>query len=115
MIRIAISQAAFDAIAATLPLGSVSFENAITENGDRLIWLERRWLDRLRALRGRGESYSDVICGWRRKKAGREAEIAVCGLPRGLAGLLGWGDQARMRRQRGVAWRRIHWFRRSSQ
>jgi hypothetical protein len=37
-----ISQAAFEAIARTLPFGSVSF-------------------DRLRALRGKGESYSDVI------------------------------------------------------
>jgi hypothetical protein len=31
MVRIAISQAAFEAIAATLPLGSVSFENATDE------------------------------------------------------------------------------------
>ena len=61
MIRIAFSQAAFDAIARTLPLGSVSFENEIDEHGDRLIWLERRWLDRLRSYRGPSESYSDVI------------------------------------------------------
>jgi hypothetical protein len=40
MIRIAISQAAFEAIARTLPFGSVSFENKTNENGDRLIWLE---------------------------------------------------------------------------
>jgi hypothetical protein len=40
MVRIAISQAAFEAIARTLPFGSV---------------------DRLKSLRGRGESYSDVI------------------------------------------------------
>jgi hypothetical protein len=40
MIRIAISQAAFEAIARTLPFGSVSFENKIDENGERLIWLE---------------------------------------------------------------------------
>jgi hypothetical protein len=31
MIRIAISQAAFEAIARTLPLGSVSFENKSNE------------------------------------------------------------------------------------
>jgi hypothetical protein len=31
MIRIAISQAAFDAIARTLPLGSVNFENKTDE------------------------------------------------------------------------------------
>jgi hypothetical protein len=30
------------------------------ENGERLIWLEERWINRLRALRGPGESVSDV-------------------------------------------------------
>jgi hypothetical protein len=33
MIRIAIYQAAFDAIAKTLPLGSVGYENATNERG----------------------------------------------------------------------------------
>ena len=61
MIRIAISQAAFETIARTLPFGTVSFENKITENGERLIWLESNVVDRLRALRGPGESYTDVI------------------------------------------------------
>jgi hypothetical protein len=32
MVRIAISQAAFDAIVATMPLGSVGYENASNEN-----------------------------------------------------------------------------------
>ena len=61
MIRIAISQAAFEAIARTLPLGTVSFENKIDENGERLIWLEPRMLDKLNSYRRAGESYSDVI------------------------------------------------------
>jgi hypothetical protein len=61
MIRIAISVEAFEAIARTLPLGSVSFENATDEDGNRLIWLDRGVVDRLRSLRGAGESYSDVI------------------------------------------------------
>jgi hypothetical protein len=61
VIRIAISQAAFEAIARTLPFGSVSFENKIDANGERLIWLEPNVVDRLRALRGRGKSYSDVV------------------------------------------------------
>ena len=61
MIRIAISQAAFETIARTLPLSTVSFENKIDENGDRLIWIERRMLDKLRSHRRAGESYSDVI------------------------------------------------------
>ena len=60
MIRIAISQAAFAAIARTLP-GSVSFENKIDGRGERYVWLEPRVVARLRLLRERGESYSDVI------------------------------------------------------
>jgi hypothetical protein len=50
MVRIAITQAAFDAIAATLPLGSVGYENKTNER-----------LARLKAIREPGESYSDVI------------------------------------------------------
>jgi hypothetical protein len=61
MVRSAITQAAFDAIAKTLALGSVGFENATNEKGERLIWLEPSMVDRLRAMRGPGESYSDVF------------------------------------------------------
>ena len=61
MIRIAITQAAFEAIAATLPLGSVGYENEVNERGERYLWLAPNVVDRLRALRGPGESYSDVI------------------------------------------------------
>jgi hypothetical protein len=61
MIRIAISQAAFEAIAATLSLGSVGYENAANERGERLIWLDHAVVARLRAMRGPGESYSEVI------------------------------------------------------
>jgi hypothetical protein len=61
MIRIAISQAAFDAIARTMPFGSVNFEAGVDANGERYIWLPRAVVDRLRALRGPGESFSDVI------------------------------------------------------
>ena len=61
MVRIAITQAAFDAIAKTLPLGAVGYENKVNEKGERLIWLDRAVVDRLRSLRGPGESYSDVI------------------------------------------------------
>jgi len=45
----------------TLALGSVGFENKVNEKGERLIWLDRSVVDRLRAMRGPGESYSDVI------------------------------------------------------
>ena len=61
MIRIAISPEAFDAIAATLPLGSVGYEKAVNERGERLIWLAPNVVNRLKAMRGPGESYSDVI------------------------------------------------------
>ena len=61
VIRIPITQAAFDAIAATLPLGSVSYEADTEANGERFIWLPSAVVDRLKALRGPGESYSDVI------------------------------------------------------
>jgi hypothetical protein len=37
MIRIAITEAAFEAIAATLPLGSVSFERQADAKGER-VW-----------------------------------------------------------------------------
>jgi len=52
--------AAFDAIAATLPLGSVGYENKTNANGERLIWLDHAVFARLKAMRGPGESYSDV-------------------------------------------------------
>jgi hypothetical protein len=61
MIRIAITPAAFEAIAKTLPLGSVGYENKVNEKGERLIWLDPALLARLKAMRGPGESYSDVI------------------------------------------------------
>jgi hypothetical protein len=61
MIRITINQAAFDAIASTLPLGSVAYEQEANANGEREIWLDAHVVNRLRALRGSGESYSDVI------------------------------------------------------
>jgi hypothetical protein len=61
MIRIAITQATFDAIARRMPFGSVNFEAGVDANGERYIWLPRAVVDRLRALRGPGESFSDVI------------------------------------------------------
>jgi hypothetical protein len=48
MVRTSITEQAFLAIASTLALGSVGFENPVNENGERLIWLERTAVDRLR-------------------------------------------------------------------
>ncbi len=48
MIRIAISPAAYAAIAATMPLGSVGFSNETNDRGERLV--DRRNRQRVRAL-----------------------------------------------------------------
>jgi hypothetical protein len=61
MIRIAITVEAVEAIARSVSLGSVGYENKTDEHGNRLIWLDHAVVDRLRSLRGVGESYSDVI------------------------------------------------------
>jgi hypothetical protein len=61
MICIAISIEAFEAIARTLPVGSVGVEPEANIEGERTVWLEEVWVDRLGALRGPGESYSAVI------------------------------------------------------
>jgi hypothetical protein len=47
--------------AATMQLGSVGYEAETNERGERLIWLDHAVVARLRAMRGPGESYSDVI------------------------------------------------------
>jgi hypothetical protein len=48
MIRIAISVEAFEAIAAMLPLGNVTFENKTNERGERCVWLEPNVVSGLR-------------------------------------------------------------------
>jgi hypothetical protein len=57
MIRIAIIQAAYDAIA----LGSVGYEAERSDTGKIFVWLERRAIDRLTVERRRGEDFSDTI------------------------------------------------------
>ena len=61
MVHIAITQAAFEAIARTLLLGRWATRKKANERGEKLIWLQRAVVDRLRSLRGPDESYSDVI------------------------------------------------------
>jgi hypothetical protein len=39
----------------------VGYENQTNERGERYVWLDHAVISRLRAMRGRGESYSDVI------------------------------------------------------
>ncbi len=61
MVRITISVEAFEAIARTMPLGSFGFERDPNAKGERTVWLDDAMADRLGAMRGPGESYSDVI------------------------------------------------------
>jgi hypothetical protein len=61
MIGLSISSAAFDALAATLPLGSIAYEPTIDDKDERFIWLGPNIVNRLRAAREQGETYSDVI------------------------------------------------------
>ena len=68
-ILVTLRRAWFEAIARTLPVGSVGFENATNERGEKLIWLDRAVVDRLRSLRGPGECSAMSYCGWRRKAA----------------------------------------------
>ncbi len=60
MIRISISPAAYAAIAPTLP-GGVGVEAQRARNGDYFVWLDPAVVNRLAAMRGPGESYSDFI------------------------------------------------------
>lgn len=40
MVRIAVTPAAFEAICASLPIGSTPYEPDLDQKGERLIWLE---------------------------------------------------------------------------
>jgi hypothetical protein len=53
--------AAYAAIAGSLPWGTVGVEPQRAESGDYFIWVAPGVVNKLRALRGSGESYSDVI------------------------------------------------------
>jgi hypothetical protein len=76
MIRIAITPAAYAAIGATLALGTVAVEPERAQDGSVHIWLDPGVLAKLKALRGPGESYSDVIL---RLSAGAEGRIVPPG------------------------------------
>jgi hypothetical protein len=41
------------AVAATMPLNSVGFENEASKRGERYVWLEPNVVNRLGAMRGR--------------------------------------------------------------
>jgi hypothetical protein len=58
---ITITAEAYAAIKATLPADTQTWPTSPGDQGDVVIWLEQATVDRLGALRGPGESYSDVI------------------------------------------------------
>ena len=61
MIRIAVSPAAYAAIAAALPGTNVRVDPQRAPNGDYRVWLDGAVVDRLAAMRRPLETYSDVI------------------------------------------------------
>src|SRR5271166_1241557 len=79
MIKITISVEAFEAIARTLPLGSMSYETEANERGERHVWLEEVWVNRLGAMRRPDESDSDAIL---RLVARRNVSVANAALRR---------------------------------
>lgn len=68
MIRISITTAAFDAISATLPLGSVGFEPEVDTKGERWIWLEDAMVDRLATMRAPARATATRSCGSSRSR-----------------------------------------------
>jgi len=67
-----------DAVAKTLPIGSVMYETEHTANGQQIhIWVEPAVADKLAAMRGPSESYSDVILGL--EAVGHESRRASLG------------------------------------
>jgi len=61
LIRISITSAAFEAIKATLPVGSAAYEPQRTGQDGYFIWVEPIWLNKLVALRQLGEGLSETI------------------------------------------------------
>jgi hypothetical protein len=61
VVTISITIAAFEAIKSTLPDDADAFPPQLDERGGVRFVVDHKTLDRLTALRGPGESYSDVI------------------------------------------------------
>ena len=59
MISIPITEEAYEALKARIP--QIDQASSKSRNGRIRIWLDRKFVDQLLALRGPGETYSDVI------------------------------------------------------
>ena len=66
MIRIAITAEAYEAIERTLALGTGASEPQPNANGERVIWIEERWLDTLNSIRRSCETTRRPSSGWPR-------------------------------------------------
>lgn len=75
MIRLLITPAAFDAVADTLPLGSVGYERQPDAKGEVAIWVDVSVANRLGAMRQPGESMSDVILRFAALEARARAKV----------------------------------------
>jgi hypothetical protein len=80
MIRIAITAAAFEAIKAALPHGSVAHEPQPTAEGGYFIWVQRSWLGKLEALRQPSEGQSETIIRLAAMEAGGRPGRRAAGL-----------------------------------
>ena len=70
MIRVVLTDAAYDAIASTLPKGAARWPMQ-RDRGQCFIQVEAAVVDRMRAMRRPGESYSEVILRLVELEAGR--------------------------------------------
>jgi hypothetical protein len=61
LVAISITLEAYEAVSATLPDGYVAAVPKLDERGGVRFIVDHKTLDQLTALRGPGESYSDVI------------------------------------------------------
>jgi hypothetical protein len=80
LIRISITSAAFEAIKATLPVGSAAYEPQKTAQGGYFVLVERSWLDKLESLRHQARAQAKRLSAWLRwRQAGvRAAEPPSC-------------------------------------
>jgi hypothetical protein len=93
MIRIAITPAAYCGHRRTLALGTVAVESERAEDGSVHIWLDPGVLAKLKALRGPGESYSDVIIRLARARGRANPARQTKAPARERRGLRGGGHQ----------------------
>jgi hypothetical protein len=68
MIGITITAEAYAAIKATLPADTQTWPTSPPDHGDVVIWPDQEMVDRLGAMSGPGDCYSDVILRLAAKK-----------------------------------------------